>query len=306
MNRSVPTICLYLVAVALLSSGCATAPSSPTAAVSDEQLRNTDNDLLFATEFPVANKGDALLRAEEARQAGNIDKALFFYVKAVKFDPQDADLLAAIGRLHQYQGNSQLAVRAYTLALDIDPDYARVLEARGLILLAHEEDERALADLGRAVERDPLAWRAHNGLGLLADRSDDHARAILHYDAALELQPESGDILNNRGYSKMLAGDIEGAETDLQKASHLLGHRQAWVNLGTLFARQGRYQLAVEALQEVLPEPEAFNKVAEASVQNGDYAIARDLLEQAIRVSPIYFPAAEENLAELEARNEAT
>jgi len=71
------------------------------------------------------------------------------------------------------------------------------------------------------------------------------------------------------------------------------------VNLGTLYARLGRYDLAVEAFEKVLPEAEAFNKVAEASIQKGDYTTAETLLEQAIRLSPTYFPAAEENLAQL-------
>lgn len=291
---------ILLAACAALAVGCASTPSAgPAADINEEVLRDTDTDLLFATEFPVTSKADALLRADEARKAGDLDKALFFYVKALKFDPRDADLLAAIGRLHQYRGNPELAVRAYSLALDARPDFVSVLEARGLILLVHDRDERAREDLARTVELAPGQWRAYNGLGLLADREDDHAAAIAYYDRALGLNPASGDVLNNRGYSKFLAGDLDGAEADLGLAARKFGHRQAWVNLGTLYARQGLYERAVESLQEVLPEAEAFNKVAEASMEQGDFGTAEHLLERAIRVSPIYFPAAEDNLVQL-------
>ena len=79
----------------------------------------------------------------------------------------------------------------------------------------------------------------------------------------------------------------------------MFNHDQAWVNLGKLYAHQGRYDLAVASYEEVLPKAEALNKVAEASMVEGDHETALNLLEQAIRLSPTYFPAAEENLEQL-------
>src|SRR5210317_1140227 len=117
-------------------SGCASTSAVPDSAAYDKELRDSDNDILFATEFPVSSKADALLRADEARTAGDLDRAIFFYVKALKFDPDDADLLAAIGILHQHQGNDELAARAFTLAIDARPQFVQALEARGLILLS--------------------------------------------------------------------------------------------------------------------------------------------------------------------------
>lgn len=299
MNKAHRIRLAFAAVVAIALTACASTPTATGAGYEEEDLRNSDNDVLFATEFPVANKAEALLRADAARKAGEIDKALFFYVKALRFDPEDTDLMMAVGLLHQVQGNDVYAVRAYTLALRTDPDYVKALEARGLILLAHDEDERAALDLERAVELDPTAWQAHNGLGMLADRRGDRLSAVMYYDRAVELKPDSGAVLNNRGYSKLLDGKYLGAEMDLIRAARDLGHEQAWVNLGTLYGRVRRYELAVEALREALPAPEAFNKVAEASMENGDYDTAAKLLEEAIRISPTYFPEAEANLAEL-------
>jgi Flp pilus assembly protein TadD len=281
-------------------SGCAATSATPASAAYDkEDLRDSDNDILFATEFPVSSKADALLRADEARTAGDLDRALFFYVKALKFDPEDADLLAAIGLLHQHQGNDELAVRAYTLAIDVRPQYVQVLEARGLILLRHEKEEPARNDFIHAVELDPARWRSHNALGLIADSAGSHEEAIRHYERALTHKPGSGEVLNNRGYSHFLAGNYEAAEADLSMAAMTLGHTQAWINLGSLYAHQGEYGRAVDAFRKVLPEAEAYNKVAEASMAQEDYSTAETLLLRAIRISPTYFPAAEDNLAKL-------
>ncbi len=298
MQKSHLKTSALVLAIAVVTSGCASAPASPTAGFAENELRKTDSDLVFATEFPVANKADAILRADSARKAGDVERALYFYVKALNFDPEDPDLLAAIGLLHQYQGNDLLAARAYTLALKSRPDFLRVREARGLILLAHEEDERARNDLARAIELNRDSWRAHNGLGMLSDRSGEHGIAQSHYNIALALNPESSAILNNRGYSRLLSGDLPGAEADLKQAA-AAGHEQAWINLGRVYAQQGRYELAVEALEEVLPTPDAFNRIAETSMSRGDYDAAANLLEQAIALSPTYFPQAEENLVQL-------
>lgn len=286
----------------ILAVACASTPPPERVEIADEELRETDRDVLFATEFPVANKAEAIARADAARKAGEIDKSLFFYVKALKLDPDDTEVLAAIGRLHQYQGNAELAVRAYSMALELQPDDARLLEARGLILLKHDQTERATADLTRAVVLNPNAWQSYNGLGLLADRRDDHVDAIAHYDAALAINPDSGPVLNNRGYSKILAFDYIGAKADLSRAARDLGHRQAWINLGALYGKLGLYDQAVDAYEEVLPAADAFNRTAEASMRQGDYATAQTLLEQAILLSPSYFPKAEQNLAEVLAK----
>jgi tetratricopeptide (TPR) repeat protein len=247
----------------------------------------------------VADKADALARAAEARKAKDLDRALFFYVKALKFDPRDADLLATIGAVHQFQDNPKLAVHAYSLALQVNPDHLLALEGRGLILLAHGEDDRAENDLTRAVAQDPAAWRSYNGLGLLADRRGKHEVAIVYYSAALDIQPDSGMLLNNRGYSRMLANDYVMAEVDLVKAAELTGFRKAWINLGVLDAQQSRYDSAVESFSHVLKEFEALNRTAEIAMSNGDYAIAAPLLHRAISLSPSYFPVAEDNLAQL-------
>lgn len=287
---------LLIVMSVLPLSACVSAPSQPDArtAAGDAGL-----DLLFATEFPVASKAEALSLAGEAWQAGDADRALFYYLKGLQFDPADAELLVLVGQIHAYRRMPELAVRAYSMALALEPDHAGGLEARGLLLLEHGEPERALPDLQRAVELDSRAWRARNGLGLLADRKGDHLSALEHYDAALSVVPEAGAVLNNRGYSRFLLGDYAAAAKDLSYAAHILGFRQAWMNLGLLAARQRDYAGAVKHYRQVLSEPEACTRVAEAAIEHGRFHVAQHLLDKAIRESPTYFPAAEENLAQL-------
>ncbi|HEX9851496.1 MAG TPA: tetratricopeptide repeat protein [Woeseiaceae bacterium] len=289
-----------VVALYLSITACAGTSSPKAAGNGGDQLHDADFDLLFATEFPVANKAEALSRAASAIKERDVDRALFFYIKALQFDPQDADLLALIGNIHRMQQRAEYAVRAYTLALRVDPDHLPSLEGRGLILLAHNEDTLAAKDLARTVAISPDAWRAYNGLGILADRREEHGLAVSYYDLALtNPAADSAVLLNNRGYSNLLSGRYNSAQSDLEMAAIKLGYTQAWVNLGTVYARQRQYQRAVEAYRQVLNEPEACNKAAAVAIEDGELDAAERLLERAIRLSPTYYPEAEESLAQL-------
>lgn len=288
-----------LLSMAVSITACGSTPSAPRATVANDELRDTDMDVVFATEFPVTNKADAMARAAEGWASGDVNRALFFYVRALQFDSEDADLLATIGRIHDGQGRAEMAVRAFSMALRIDPDHAASLEGRGLIFLAHDRDDVAETDLQHVVQIAPTAWRAHNGLGMLADRRGDHLIATMHYDAALTIVPESAMVLNNRGYSSFLAGDYSSASADLHVAASRHDYERAWMNLGAVYSRQGRYIPAVDMYLHVLSQAETYNKVAEAAMANNDYETAQQLLEQAIYESPTFFPAAEENLAQL-------
>jgi Flp pilus assembly protein TadD len=285
---------------ALVVSGCASQPSTSPQNIAEQEFRDADLDVIFATEFPVTSKADALQRAQTSLEEGEVDKGLFFYVKALNYDPDDAGLLYRIGRIHDHGGDAEMATRAYTLALRSNPDLVPALESRGLLLLAHKEDIRAEQDLERAVALDATAWRAQNGLGLIEDRKGNHEKAIALYSAALAVEPTVAEVLNNRGYSRMLAGHLFAAEADLRQSA-ALGYRKAWINLGALLARSGQYGQAVDAYNEVLDEPESLNKAAEIAMENRDQDVAQNLLERAIKQSPVYFPDAEQNLAQLTA-----
>ena len=288
-----------IISMAMVIAACGSTPPASKVAIANDELRSTKMDLMFATEFPVTGKSDAMTRAAQAWSSGDINRALFFYVRALQFDSEDADLLAAIGKIHHSQKRPEMAVRAFSMALRIDPDNVTSLEGRGLILLANDRDELAEIDLRRVVEIAPTAWRAHNGLGMSADRRGDHSVATTHYDAALAIVPDSAVVLNNRGYSSFLAGDYRSATEDLHIAAGRHGYEKAWMNLGAVYSREGRYIPAADMYLKVLSEAETYNKVAEAAMANYDYETAQRLLEQAIYESPAFFPAAEENLSQL-------
>ena len=283
-----------------LLTGCASAPDSHSDKIAGTELHDQSLDVLFATEFPVESEADSLARADQAMQDGDVDKALFFYVRALQFDPKNVNLLAHIGEIQMQQYNYALAKRAFLMARNYDPSHARSHEALGLIYRAEGMHKQAVDELNSALAYDDQLWRAHNALGVYEDKAGDFAAAQRHYDTALSISPDAAHVLNNRGYSKFLAGDLDGAALDLYEAAENQSFPLAWANLGKIYAAQGRYDDAITTYKHVMSEAHALNNTGFAAIENGDFMQAKLYLNEAIRLSPTYFPAAEDNLSMLE------
>lgn len=277
--------------------GCASAPPLDSAAQAAGELNDATYDVLFATEFPIDSKEDGLARADRAMREDKEDKALFFYIRSLQLDPKDVDLLAHIGEIQMRRGNYEMAKRAFLLARSYEPTHAPSREGLGLIFFAEGRHEQAAAELQSAVENDDKLWRSHNALGVYADKASNYEIAQRHYDSALAINPGADHVLNNRGYSKFLAGDYQGATLDLYEAASERGFRQAWTNLALVYATQGWYDDAIKTYKNVMSEAHAYNNTGHAAIENGDLQRAKDYLHEAVRLSPTYFPAAEDNLS---------
>ena len=279
--------------------GCASTTPAQVSDAAVSELGAENLDLLFATEFPVASKDEALQKATLAYRDGELDKAQLYLVRALKFDIGDADLLAQIGNLHVRQNNSVLAARAFQLALQQNPQHPASLEGIGLLYFKAGNDQQAQKHLELAIASAPTLWRSHNTLGVLADRQKNFELAQSYYDAALEIQPLADDILINRGYSKYLNQDYPAAALDLYTVAERSNNQKAWQNLGLVYATQGWYEDALETFLRIEDEPDAYNATGAIAMENGDMEEAYGYLSEAVRLSPTYFAQAEKNLAQL-------
>src|SRR3970040_1210121 len=255
--------------------GCASAPNvvSEPSAQGIGELYEGQPETVFATELPVESADDARSRAVRALGEQNRDLALYMYVEAAKLDPADDESMYRIGAIHERRGNVELASRAYARAVEIDPAHALALQGLGRRSFDARDMDSAAPLLERAVAADPGLWRAHNMLGVIADMRNDYAAAVEHYSTALALQPQSPAIFNNRGYSKYLAGDLEGAEADFRAAVELdADYERAWQNLGLLYARERQYTMAIGTLSRTAERHVALNDVGYIAMLAGDSA----------------------------------
>lgn len=305
------TICrnvtrIGLVAMILSLAACASTDSGRLDRAVATDFGDSSLEVLFATEFPVASKEEAMAKAAKAFRDGEYAKSQFYLVRALKFDVTDVDVLAQIGNLHIMQGNSGLAARSFNFALQQDPLHAVSLEGLGLVHFRAGNESQAQPLLEQAIAADASLWRTHNALGVIADRNRDYDRAMTHYNKAIELQPESDSVLINRGYSQYLAERYREAALDFYTVTKRSGNPKAWRNLAMVYARQGWYEDALDSYLTVLGPAEAHNEVGAIASANGDFEEAWYFLSEALRLSPTYFAVAEKNFAELRRKSSLT
>jgi Flp pilus assembly protein TadD len=289
---------VLLVAVVLgLSTGCAQSPrKSDGDTESYSNLRGGQSDLAYVTEFPVGSAAEANAKGDAALAAGDIDRALFEYIRALQKEGDNAEVLYKIGGIHAARDNNQLAELAFRKALAVDPRHAGALTGLGILLTKQRNYAEAERSLSAAVRENPRLARAYNALGVLADINRDYALAQRYYQDALAIAPRSPMLHNNLGYSRYLGSNYTGAIAEFERALELSpNYALAWRNLGLVYTKLARYDEAVQAFGKVQDLPKAYNDVGYLAMVAGRLDDAEAFFDQALLLSPEYYNLASEN-----------
>ncbi|AYC32625.1 Tfp pilus assembly protein PilF [Pseudomonas cavernae] len=316
MNRK-----MLLLAVMAVLSGCQTTGSEQASAF--RSVYTGDNSVLYQVQKQIDSPTQAMQLAARAYQSGNLDLALFQYLRAIELDPKRYGALVWVGRIHRERGNTQLAEMAFNDVLTSDPDNLDALTELGLLYLAARNHEKAQELLGKAVAIDqrrlghgegdsppdlaalqvdgqsPL--KVYNGLGVLADLRNDFTQAEAYYRLAMQIEPRSALVQNSQGYSYYLAGSWPEAERMYQRGiGYDPSYHPLWRNYGLLLARMGRYEEAVSAFEQIEKRAEASNDVGYVCLVEGKLDEAEQFFRSAIEQSPAHYATAWDNLKRVE------
>jgi Flp pilus assembly protein TadD len=144
------------------------------------------------------------------------------------------------------------------------------------------------------VAHDVGAWRSWNVLGTEYDKRHEWDRAEDAYANAMT--GGSPLVLNNRGYSRLSQGKCEEAITDFVSALKIKpDFKAARLNLRLAIAMKGDYSRATEGADSN-DRAILLNNAGFAAMMRGDYAQAKDLLNQAIQARGKYYAMASFNL----------
>lgn len=218
-----------------------------------------------------------------------IDQAMLGGVK----DPR-LSLLG--GDLNLVRKRYNVALTSYRMAEGATETRAQSLQGQGLALALLGRSGEALEMLKRAVAEDPKAWRAWNALGAQFDARADWTAAEGAYAQAMANSGGTAQVLNNRGYSRLLQSRRDEAVADLvaalQKRPDMA---EARTNLRLALAMGGDYERAISGASAD-DRAALLNNAGFAAGIRGDYAKAEELLSQALKVKSEYYARASENL----------
>ncbi|MEK7265433.1 MAG: hypothetical protein AAB227_04960, partial [Pseudomonadota bacterium] len=160
-------------------------------------------------------------------------------------DPKDVNAaIAYSGALRKISSNDE-AVKVATRVANAYPDNPSASLEAGKTLVEAGRAFEAVRYLEKAAELMPQDWRAYSSYGVALDQIGEHKLARTKYDMAMVYAPDSPMILNNKGLSFALDGDLSQAKAILNKAATMRGaDARIRQNLALVLAMKGEMREA--------------------------------------------------------------
>lgn len=247
------------------------------------------------------------------KQVNVIDESNLSDIMLTVADPNEAvayfrkSTAAEPGRIDLQRGLAASLIRARKPA-EAAPVWARVTAMEG----ASHDDRLGLADaLIRAgdwegaeaqlnrIPPDVETYRRYRLEAMIADSHEKWEKADSFYSTAAGLTTKPASVMNNWGYSKLTRGDYAGAEKLFADAlTHDNTLYTAKNNLALARGAQRKYELPVVPMTQI-ERAQLLHTLGLAAIKQGDVAIGRGLLQEAVDTHPQHFDVAARALSAL-------
>lgn len=205
---------LCLAAVLALAAGCAsTGPSASPGA-----------DAAAASHSAMSNKGQANLSlAQNYLAAGQLEYAMDRANRALRSDPNSADVQVVLGMIRQRLDDDARAGEHFARAARLSPDAGHVLNVYAIWLCRQDKAGEADALFARAV-KDPFfkaKESAYFNAGKCALQVGQADKAAAYFRSGLELAPENKLLLVQMAEVQLRRGDYMSARAFYQRREAL-------------------------------------------------------------------------------------
>jgi Flp pilus assembly protein TadD len=231
---------------------------------------------------------------------GDPNEAVAYFSKTLQQNPGRIDLMRGLGKsLIRAQKPTEAAQvwRQVVAHAEATPD-DRVLLADALIRSNQWDEAKAELNLIPPTHESFDRYRLE---AMVADSDKNWKKADSFYEIAVGLTTTPASVLNNWGYSKLTRGEHAGAEKLFMEAlTYDPSMFTAKNNLVLARAAQRKYDLPVVRMTQT-ERAELLYSMALAAIKQGDVAVGKGLLQQAIDTHPQHFEAATRSLEALDA-----
>ena len=170
-----------------------------------------------------------------------------FYERTLKYANRSSRVYFNLANEYRSAGQNEKAVSLYKKAVEIKPDYVDAYYNLGKAHVGLGEKEEAMAVYQKVIKSDPGYKSARYNLGNVYYRSGRYDEAVRLYEQEIEINPGHVKAYNNIGVAYINLGRKEEAERLFKKAIRLdPDHEMAYGNLAILYFGQQKYGRAVE------------------------------------------------------------
>ncbi|MFH0847532.1 MAG: tetratricopeptide repeat protein [Chloroflexota bacterium] len=219
--------------------------------------------------------------------AGQIEKAIPEYTKAIELNPEYAE--AYYHRGHDYWTLAEWTTAGHpnysprfdavecldrgisdlSRAIELRPDYPEAFYVRGAAYLSKDQYDAAIADYSKVIESEykdrPPLYGVYGARGAAYLRKGEYDSAISDFSKTLELEPKYVEAYLNRGIAYMRKGEYNSAISDLNKAVELRvetisKYKYLWPKYADCYLYRGQAYQALGLKNEAIAD---FEKVLE-------------------------------------------
>lgn len=151
------------------------------------------------------------------------------------------------------KGDDQKALEQYNQVIKMAPNYVMVHYQIGTVYLKQGRYLESLEEFQKTLKLDPVYAQTYFRIGMVYSATNQLDLAAENYKKAIELDPAIPDFYVNYGNIFFLNGSLAEAEKNYRLAlsldqNSLLAKR----NLGLVYVKQGKNNLALELFRDVL------------------------------------------------------
>ncbi|TYC53872.1 tetratricopeptide repeat protein [Rhodobacterales bacterium] len=224
-------------------------------------------------------------------KAGDMDKALAYYLKAQELAPQDTEIAyrAASALLQAgYLDEAQSQLRRIVFAV---PEHVKARASLGNCQLLLGDLATARQNFTEVLEQVPDNRNALFGLASILLKEDDPEAAAAPAQRLAEMLPNSPAVLTLLARTLEGTGQQTAAIAALQRALKLdASHLDALLNLADLLLLRKRFDevidLAIRANAHSPSDPQALELLSDALSGKGALADAHEAANEALKLKP--------------------
>ncbi|MBF0195352.1 MAG: tetratricopeptide repeat protein [Magnetococcales bacterium] len=244
-----------------------------------------------------------LQKAVSFHQSGKLEKAILWYKKSIKAQPDNAVALSNMGFALQAFGKLDEAVDSCQKAVTIQPNYAQGHSNLGNALKEQGKFDEASLSYIKAIAIKPDFIEAHYNLGNVYQEQAKYDDAVASYKTAISFNPGFAQAHSNLGNALKAQGKLGESILSYKTAiAHQPDYAEVYSNLGNTYSEQGKYDEAFSCFKKAIaiqPEyAEAYSNLGNTLQLQGKLDEGVLFFKKAISINP-EFTQAYNNLGNL-------
>ncbi|MBQ7537416.1 tetratricopeptide repeat protein [Treponema sp.] len=162
------------------------------------------------------------------------DEALKEFLLLTKLEPTNAENFYQCGKIMEQQNNAESALGFYQKAIKFNKKHVKAWSGMGMILFRAKQFGEAKKAIDFAIRLSPETFSTYYFLGKIQKESKEYSAAVKSFEKACRDPDYKQRSLLERGTCFMLAGAIDNAQLEFEKAVKSAKDEKAQE---TLFAR---------------------------------------------------------------------